>query len=214
MEEPLNLKWVMVLKLVASVLVLLAISSQPPPPQPFVATGASNRLGLNFDLPVVDSDPGKVTDSFQESKIRVSSSRPSYPLCLWLFCETIGVFLLTHCIRYAIRRRGTVSLLLIPFAPSHRSYWLSKRFSSNLRYIRPRWQATINSCSSLAALQRAVRYNGKESPAVVGCRSLCWKVSVSYQPSPLTHCHTDDMRPPRRPATASDAAVTEGPGPL
>ncbi|CAI4211815.1 unnamed protein product [Parascedosporium putredinis] len=55
----------------------------------------------------------------------------------------------------------------------------------------PRWQATLNSCSSLAALRRAVRYDGAESPAIVGCRSLCWKTFLLFKDiSPSAWIHS------------------------
>lgn len=38
-----------------------------------------------------------------------------------------------------------------------------------------RWQETTKHSSSLADLQRAVKFNGPNSPCVAGCRSICWK---------------------------------------
>ncbi|KAK8056016.1 hypothetical protein PG993_001243 [Apiospora rasikravindrae] len=37
-----------------------------------------------------------------------------------------------------------------------------------------RWQETVKH-SSLADLQRAVKFNGPSSPCISGCRSICWK---------------------------------------
>ncbi|KAK7970441.1 hypothetical protein PG996_001130 [Apiospora saccharicola] len=37
-----------------------------------------------------------------------------------------------------------------------------------------RWQETVKH-SSLADLQRAVKFNGPNSPCISGCRSICWK---------------------------------------
>ncbi|KAK9781943.1 putative Rab-GTPase-TBC domain-containing protein [Seiridium cardinale] len=39
-----------------------------------------------------------------------------------------------------------------------------------------RWQETIKHSSSLSELQRAVKFNGPNSPCISGCRSICWKV--------------------------------------
>lgn len=44
---------------------------------------------------------------------------------------------------------------------------------------RVRWEATRKHCTSVADLQRAVRGNGPSSPCLSGCRSVCWKVSMS-----------------------------------
>ncbi|KAI1879592.1 hypothetical protein JX265_002546 [Neoarthrinium moseri] len=38
-----------------------------------------------------------------------------------------------------------------------------------------RWQETVKHSASLSDLQRAVKFNGPDSPCVTGCRSVCWK---------------------------------------
>ncbi|PKS06819.1 hypothetical protein jhhlp_006895 [Lomentospora prolificans] len=68
---------------------------------------------------------------------------------------------------------------------------LQSRMPLTCQFRSPRWQVTLNSCSSLASLQRAVRYNGTESPAVVGCRSLCWKTFLLFKDtSPTVWIHS------------------------
>lgn len=43
-----------------------------------------------------------------------------------------------------------------------------------MNFPRERWQDTVKH-SSLADLQRAVKFNGPSSPCISGCRSICWK---------------------------------------
>ncbi|KAK7740558.1 hypothetical protein SLS53_005402 [Cytospora paraplurivora] len=44
-----------------------------------------------------------------------------------------------------------------------------------------RWEETLKHSSSFAELQRAVRFNGPESPCVAGCRSVCWKAFLLFK---------------------------------
>lgn len=44
---------------------------------------------------------------------------------------------------------------------------------------RTRWEETLKQSTSFPDLQRAVKFNGPSSPCVAGCRSVCWKVSLS-----------------------------------
>ncbi|KAK8049828.1 hypothetical protein PG994_011558 [Apiospora phragmitis] len=50
-----------------------------------------------------------------------------------------------------------------------------------------RWQETVK-YSSLADLQRAVKYNGPNSPCISGCRSICWKTFLLGHGSNTTGC--------------------------
>ncbi|ROW12281.1 hypothetical protein VMCG_00447 [Cytospora schulzeri] len=44
-----------------------------------------------------------------------------------------------------------------------------------------RWEETLKQSSSFADLQRAVKFNGPESPCVAGCRSVCWKAFLLFK---------------------------------
>lgn len=48
---------------------------------------------------------------------------------------------------------------------------------------RTRWEETLKHSSSFSALQRAVRFNGSDSPCLSGCRSVCWKTFLLFQDS-------------------------------
>jgi TBC1 domain family member 5 len=43
-----------------------------------------------------------------------------------------------------------------------------------------RWDETLKASASFADLQRAVKFNGPNSPCVAGCRSVCWKVGILF----------------------------------
>lgn len=76
---------------------------------------------------------------------------------------------------HAIRHRSSVSP---PWPPL-----LSVGTHSDVQPFRSRWEMTLKHCSTLADLQRAVRYSSADGPAARGCRSLCWKVSFIPRPS-------------------------------
>ncbi|KUI59551.1 TBC1 domain family member 5 [Cytospora mali] len=44
-----------------------------------------------------------------------------------------------------------------------------------------RWEETLKQSSSFVDLQRAVKFNGPESPCVAGCRSVCWKAFLLFK---------------------------------
>lgn len=44
-----------------------------------------------------------------------------------------------------------------------------------------RWGQTLEHSSSFADLQRAVKFNGSDSPCVAGCRSVCWKAFLLFK---------------------------------
>ncbi|ROV98304.1 hypothetical protein VSDG_04460 [Cytospora chrysosperma] len=44
-----------------------------------------------------------------------------------------------------------------------------------------RWEETLKQSSSFTDLQRAVKFNGPESPCVAGCRSVCWKAFLLFK---------------------------------
>ncbi|KAL5629106.1 hypothetical protein BROUX41_002497 [Berkeleyomyces rouxiae] len=50
--------------------------------------------------------------------------------------------------------------------------------------IRAKWRRTFVRGSSLAGLREGVRYNGDQSPCIVGYRSLCWKVFLLFEDRP------------------------------
>ncbi|KLU81272.1 hypothetical protein MAPG_00363 [Magnaporthiopsis poae ATCC 64411] len=53
----------------------------------------------------------------------------------------------------------------------------------SLDEMRGRWQETVKH-SGFAELQRAVKFNGPESPCIAGCRSVCWKAFLLFQAVP------------------------------
>ncbi|KAI6370941.1 hypothetical protein MCOR25_004073 [Pyricularia grisea] len=47
-----------------------------------------------------------------------------------------------------------------------------------------RWQETVKQSNSFDDLQRAVKFNGPDSPCEAGCRSVCWKAFLLFQNAP------------------------------
>ncbi|KAL8381428.1 hypothetical protein RB595_005613 [Gaeumannomyces hyphopodioides] len=54
----------------------------------------------------------------------------------------------------------------------------------SLDETRGRWQETVKHSASFVELQRAVKFNGPESPCIAGCRSVCWKAFLLFQAVP------------------------------
>lgn len=69
----------------------------------------------------------------------------------------------------------------VPRLPSETSSSsaLGTQMVTDVHGYRTRWGETLKQSSSFADLQRAVKFNGTDSPCVAGCRSVCWKVSYS-----------------------------------
>lgn len=49
---------------------------------------------------------------------------------------------------------------------------------------RSRWEETFKGGSSVVDLQRAVKFNGPNSPCVAGLRSVCWKAFLLFRVAP------------------------------
>ncbi|KAK1768622.1 RabGAP/TBC [Phialemonium atrogriseum] len=52
-----------------------------------------------------------------------------------------------------------------------------------LSETKSRWEETLKHSSSFVSLQRAIKFNGLESPCLSGCRSVCWKTFLLFQDS-------------------------------
>jgi TBC1 domain family member 5 len=52
---------------------------------------------------------------------------------------------------------------------------------------RARWEETLRHGTSIADLQRAVKFNGPTSPCVAGSRSVCWKAFLLFRDAPFSH---------------------------
>ncbi|KAK0646571.1 rab-GTPase-TBC domain-containing protein [Cercophora newfieldiana] len=50
-----------------------------------------------------------------------------------------------------------------------------------------RWEETLRHGTSIADLQRAVKFNGPTSPCVAGSRSVCWKAFLLFRDAPFSH---------------------------
>ncbi|KAK1835261.1 TBC1 domain family member 5 [Podospora conica] len=48
-----------------------------------------------------------------------------------------------------------------------------------------RWDETLRHGTTIADLQRAVKFNGPSSPCIAGCRSVCWKAFLLFRDAPL-----------------------------
>ncbi|KAK4123747.1 RabGAP/TBC [Parathielavia appendiculata] len=53
-----------------------------------------------------------------------------------------------------------------------------------LAETKSRWEDTFKEGSSIADLQRAVKFNGPHSPCVAGLRSICWKAFLLWRDAP------------------------------
>lgn len=56
----------------------------------------------------------------------------------------------------------------------------------SLEESKTRWQETVKQSNSFDELQRAVKFNGRDSPCEAGCRSVCWKAFLLFQNSPAS----------------------------
>ena len=52
---------------------------------------------------------------------------------------------------------------------------------------RARWEETLRHGTSIADLQRAVKFNGPTGPCAAGSRSVCWKAFLLFRDAPFSH---------------------------
>ncbi|EJT78845.1 hypothetical protein GGTG_03939 [Gaeumannomyces tritici R3-111a-1] len=73
--------------------------------------------------------------------------------------------------------------------PTSTVKYLKKHPRTTMRPLdetRGRWQETVKHSAGFTELQRAVKFNGSESPCIAGCRSVCWKAFLLFQAVPAS----------------------------